>query len=698
MIQGADTGERGGRLTFGGGARSRPVGITAGMAVSLLVYWAFANQFPFPEAISSRFAFPDAINAGEDWLKDNIRRATRAVAGVVTGFIDAIEEGLRFTPWPLVVVAAALLGLRGSGPGLAIFAAASVMFWGMVDLWNPAISTLALMGVSVAISVIFGLPLGIWCSQNDTAEAVVRPILDAMQTMPAFVYLLPAVFFFGIGTTGAAMAIIIYAMPPVVRLTNLGIRQVPAATVEVAESYGSTRMQTLVKVQIPEALPSIVLGINQTIMMALGLAVLAVFIGTGGLGAEVYSALTRLQVGRAFEAGLCIVFMAILADHLTYAMSRPKPVQRTTGPCRTTAPRVKTGIDTVWSTVDAATTRLTAIAAAALRCAIGRVNTELATRTADWLIRSRFLFISVLILLAIWVWDAYVAKLGLYPKALQFTFRQQVDSFVDWLAVEPFFVAFSKGLRAVIYLYLLNPVDSFLVGLPWFYTLAVLFVIAWDTAGGRFAGVVTAMMFLCGLAGIWAETMETMSATITAVFICVVFGLPAGILAAYSRPVDAVLRPILDTMQTMPAFVYLIPVLMLFGGNKVTAIIATVIYAIPPMIRMTVLGLRGLPDQINEVCRACGATELQALARVKLPMAGPSIMLGINQAIVMALAMQVITPLIAGEGLGKLVFTAMTLADTGAGLTSGIAIVLLAIVLDRITRAWSRNQRKALGL
>ena len=185
-------------------------------------------------------------------------------------------------------------------------------------------STLALMVVSVLFSCFFGIILGILCSQNDALEASVRPVLDTMQTMPSFVYLLPAIVFFGIGGPPAAMAIIIYAMPPVVRLTNLGIRQVPETTIEVAESFGSSRLQILFKVQIPQALPSIMLGINQTIMMALGLAVLAVFIGAGGLGEEVYKALKRLKVGWSVEGGLCIVFMAIIFDRLSLAMSHPK--------------------------------------------------------------------------------------------------------------------------------------------------------------------------------------------------------------------------------------------------------------------------------------------------------------------------------------------------------------------------------------
>ena len=192
--------------------------------------------------------------------------------------------------------------------------------------------------------------------------------------------------------------------------------------------------------------------------------------------------------------------------------------------------------------------------------------------------------------------------------------------------------------------------------------------------------------------------METLAATLASVAVCVVVGLPLGILGAYNRTVNQIIRPVLDTMQTMPTFVYLIPVLMLFGGNKVTAIIATVIYALPPMVRMTMLGLQQLPAQVSEVCDAYGSTETQSLIKVKLPMASPSIMLGVNQAIAMALAMQVITPMVAGEGLGKVVFSAMTVADTGVGLVGGVGIVLLAVILDRLTNAATAKQRKALGL
>ena len=223
---------------------------------------------------------------------------------------------MQVRPWPLVVVALGLLGLRFGGLRLALLTVVGVMFWGAVDMWDPAMSTLSLMGVSVVISVVLGIPLGVWCSQNDRVESAIRPVLDAMQTMPAFVYLLPAIFLFGIGNTGAAMAIIIYAMPPVVRLTNLGIRQVPQTSVEVAQSFGSTRLQTMAKVQIPQAMPSIVLGINQTIMLSLAMVVVASLIGAKGLGEDVLEALQYANVGQGILAGFAILFCAMILDRI----------------------------------------------------------------------------------------------------------------------------------------------------------------------------------------------------------------------------------------------------------------------------------------------------------------------------------------------------------------------------------------------
>jgi len=699
------------RLTYGGRDFSLPIFIVAGFAISLIVYWLTADTYAFPKSVTDRFDFAESINNGEAYLQQNVRVATRAAADFVGFYLERLELFLWFEPWPIVVLAFVLPALHYGGLRLALFTLFGVMFWGMMDLWDAAMSTLALMGVSVLFSVVLGVIVGIWCSQSDRVEAFVRPILDTMQTMPSFVYLTPAIFFFGIGGPSATMAIIVYAMPPSVRLTNLGIRQVPSTTLEAARSFGSTNRQLLWKIQVPQAMPSIILGINQTIMMALGLAVLAVFIGAGGLGEEVWKALRRLNVGWSFEAGLAIVFMAIIFDRLSLAMSAPKesgamedkteltfrllPQKFSRNPV---ALPIERAIDAIWRAVAALGSSVAQAVSVPLVRLLALVDAGRAKLLKDWLDRSHFLIVGLLLILAILVWDAWIAKIGFFPKGWQFQIREPIDQAVEALVINPVFIAFTKGVKDSIFIYILRPSENFLIGLPWFYVCGAFFVVVWASAGLRLAAVSVSFLLFTGAAGLWVITMQTLAATVAAVALCVLFGLPLGIIAAYNRTIDGIVRPILDTMQTMPAFVYLIPMLMFFGGNKVTAVMATVIYALPPMVRMTILGLRELPTEINEVSGSFGSSQLQSLIKVKLPMASPSIMLGVNQAVVMALAMQVVTPLIAGEGLGKEVYTAMNLANTGRGLVGGVGIVLLAIMLDRLTQAWTKNQRKALGI
>ncbi|MBI5829711.1 MAG: ABC transporter permease subunit [Chloroflexi bacterium] len=220
------------------------------------------------------------------------------------------------------MAAVGLLGYWLGGWRLVAWAVFGLLFMGLVGLWTESMQTLALMGVSVFISLLVGIPLGILAARNDTFDAMLRPVLDGMQTMPAFVYLIPVLLFFGVARVPSVVATVIYALPPAIRLTNLGIRQVSPQAIEAAQSFGSTPRQMLFKVQLPLALPSVMAGVNQTIMMALGIVVIAALIGAGGLGREVMVSLQRLKVGRAVEAGLAIVFLAILLDRLSDALSK----------------------------------------------------------------------------------------------------------------------------------------------------------------------------------------------------------------------------------------------------------------------------------------------------------------------------------------------------------------------------------------
>ena len=671
------------------------------VGVGLALLLTMGAEQEWPEEVRSRFPFVDWVNQAQKWLEVNLKWFTRAVGGGVVAVLEAIELFLWTVPWLAVLAALTIPALAYGGLRLALVTVVGVMMWGVFGAWDESMSTLALMGVAVTLSVVIGVGLGIWSAQSDRFEAILRPVLDTMQVMPAFVYLLPAIFFFGVGYAAAVMAVIIYALPPMIRLTNLGIRQVPPTMIEAAESFGTTRTQLLFKVQIPQALPSILLGVNQTIMMALALAVLAVFVGAGGLGEVVWKAIVRLRVGASLEGGLCIVGMAIIFDRLSQAMAAPpRSLQLSPGemmfrllpqswerfaPARV----VEKGIDLLWQ----------------VGCLPARGVTWLAERVSgglgDWVERHTYLVMGILVIAALLAIDAYAPRawqIGSYPRSLEFSIRQPIDAGIEWLTVNPTFIAITQGIRTTVFLYFLQPLDQLLTQTPWWYVTAAFTGLAWMVAGRWIALLTFVSLVFCGAAGLWALTMYTVAGTTVSVLVCLILGLPIGIWAAYSRTVDQIIRPILDLMQTIPSFVYLIPALFFFGGNPTTAIIATVVYAIPPIIRTTALGLRQVPVQIGEVATAFGTTPIQSLIKVKLPLALPSILLGVNQTVIMALAMQTVTPLVAGLGLGKEVYDAMSTANTGKGLAAGIGIVLMAVVLDRITQATTATQRRALGL
>jgi len=687
------------------GPWARAGGAAIILILSLIVLYTIGEEQVFPEAATSRFPFADWVNNAEDWLKANLRWLTRAISSGVGWALETVEEFLWTVSWWVVLIGLVVPSLTYGGLRLAIITTLGVMMWGAFDMWYEAMSTLSMMGISVGLSIFFGVLIGVASAQSGRFEAAVRPILDTMQVMPAFVYLLPAIFFFGIGPTAATMAVMIYAMPPMIRLTNLGIRQVPETMVEAARSYGCTPRQMLFKVQIPQALPSIMLGVNQTIMMALALAVLAVFVGGGGLGEQVWKAIVKLKVGWSLEGGLCIVAMAIIFDRLSQAMSsQPEAPKLNRGEMLfrllpqswepySLARWIEQTINVVWVGVATVSTAITR----AVAKAVGVIS-----KPAGEVIGKRPHLVMALTLIAIiMILQEYAPRSwrpGDYPGDWEFSIRKPVDDAIAALTIYPPFYSVTQWMRAITYLYFLKPIDFFLTHLPWWYVSVLFTAIAWYIAGWRL-GLLTALSLLfCGASGLWGLTMYTITGTTVSVLFCLLIGIPFGVWAAYSRLADMILRPILDTMQTIPAFVYLVPALFFFGGNPTTAVIATVIYAIPPVIRATALGLRQVPVEVDEVARSFGTTPLQALAKLKIPLALPSIMLGVNQTVIMALAMQTVTPLVAGLGLGKEVYDAMNIADTGKGLTAGLGIVLMAVVLDRLSLAITANQRAALGL
>ncbi|MBB4285277.1 glycine betaine/L-proline ABC transporter permease ProW [Roseospira goensis] len=259
-----------------------------------------------------------------DWLVTNFRPVFQAIRWPVDGVLSTIEVALLGVPAIIMVVLIGLLAWQAAGWRLGIGAIVSLVFVGLIGAWNETMVTLALVITSVFFCILLGLPTGIWLARSDRAAQVVRPILDAMQTTPAFVYLVPIVMLFGIGNVPGVVVTIIFALPPVIRLTNLGIRQVPGDLIEAARSFGASGRQLLFKVQLPLAMPTIMAGVNQTLMLALSMVVIASMIAVGGLGQMVLRGIGRLDMGLATVGGIGIVLLAIIIDRMTQALGVSK--------------------------------------------------------------------------------------------------------------------------------------------------------------------------------------------------------------------------------------------------------------------------------------------------------------------------------------------------------------------------------------
>lgn len=259
-----------------------------------------------------------------DWMTENLEGFFSAIKNLLAGIIDGIGSVFNFVPVFLFIAIVAVIVWWLVGKEMAIFTGIGLLFINNLGLWDKTILTLSLVVAATLIALIVGLPLGILMAKNKVANKILRPILDFMQTMPAFVYLIPAVYFFDLGAVPGAVATIIFAMPPIVRLTNLGIRQVTADVVEAAKSFGATPSQLLFKVQVPLAIPTIMAGLNQTIMLALSMVVISAMIGADGLGKTVYEGITQMDIGKGFEGGIAVVILAMLLDRITQNLGTSK--------------------------------------------------------------------------------------------------------------------------------------------------------------------------------------------------------------------------------------------------------------------------------------------------------------------------------------------------------------------------------------
>jgi len=661
---------------------------TYGLALLLLLLVAIGwrllapESVPFPE--SWNLGLREPLDAFQSWVIGH--RAThplfvygfRPFSEFVERTLRALEAILLWLPWPFHFILLYAVGYKAGGHRLALLTTAGLLMMGLFGLWQASMETFALMGVAVNVTLLIGIPLGILAARHARFEALLRPVLDAMQTMPAFVYLIPVVLFFGIARTPSVIATVIYALPPAIRLTTLGIRQVPGEAIEAADAFGSTYGQKLRKVQLPLALPSILLGVNQSIMMALGIVVIAALIGARGLGQEVLEGLQRLRVGQALEAGLAIVLMAIIFDRVSYGFSR----NNRQSAFATRHSRVPSGRATRQSS---APTHL-----------FENVQQNVPAVLLNYVYWSAVL----VVLLALVIVDMDSGLLRGFPEGWQLSIRGPVDTTVRWLRDNLYQIGdlpLGAGpFSDFVVINLLNPLRSFFTTiLPWPLVILLFGLLGHHAGGWRLALFAMVGTLGLGLFGMWQESMDTLSQVLVAVIFTVVVGIPLGIWAARNDLVEAILRPILDFLQTIPPFVYLVPVIMLFNVGRVPGIIASVLYALPAIVRLTNLGIRQVPAATIEAADVFGSTARQKLLKVQLPLARSSIMLGVNQTVMLVLAMVIIAGLVGGGALGFEAVTGLARNQLGRGVEAGLAIVFLAMILDRITQGWA--QRREMG-
>ena len=618
------------------------------MAVAaVLAYLAFRGQFTLPHDNDADLF--RSLNELRETVEDN-RNSIPLITPVrvaVGGLVDLFIAFFRGLTWPGLVAVAGAIGLVIGGWRLALLGVTGVLSFGVLGLWESSVDTLALTLAAVVLSLAIGLPLGILAGRNDTFMRLVSPVLDVMQIMPTFAYLAPLALFFLIGPATAAIATMIYAIPPAIRITALGIRGVSPTTVEAATALGSTRAQVLGKVQLPMALRTIILGINQTMMMALSMVVITVLVDAPGLGKDIIRALQQVDVGTAFDAGLAIVIIAVVLDRFTTkAGERVDPrVQATRRSRRRGRPAVVPA----------------AIGIAAAGILIGR----------------------------------FLLAEPDFPEEVAFSFSGFVNEIVGWLRSNA--TGLTSGLRDAATYGVINPIQGLLTSAPWWLVAAVTVTIALLVSGPGPA--VVAGVCLAAIIGLqlWEHSMETLTSVLVATALTLVVGLLLGIASARSNAFSAGLRPLLDMAQTMPAFVYLIPAVALFGPTRFTGIVAALIYAVPPVIRLVEAGIRLVPETVVEAAESAGSTPRQLLLKVQLPMARPALLVAANQGIVLVLAMVVVGGLVGAGGLGYDVVAGFARRDFfGEGLAAGVAIVLLGIMLDRITQGAGRRQRQTL--
>ncbi len=557
-------------------------------------------------------------------------------------------------PWTVVTAGAVILGYALKGRGLALLAFLALTYISTFGQWEPAMETLSFVLVAAPVSVLLGILLGIFAFKSKAVEATLMPLLNIAQTMPHFSYLVPVTVFFGVGDHAGAIATIIFATPPMIRLTLLGLKKVPLEVVEAGMMSGSNNRQILLNVLVPTARRDMLIGVNQVIMQCLAMAVIASFIGAKGLGFNLLLALNGLRIGLALELGICIVLIAVVLDKLSLAWANKQTDYF--------------------------------------------ADLSFVERNKFALL---FLIVSVVfIVLAFlggFIFKGGINYLYLIPHNKGVTTENFWQGGVDWM-VENWYSGL-QGFNRGLIVNVLQPMKNGYLSMPVSATFLLVMGVGYIVGGIRSALIVGGFLLFIALTEWWDRALITMYMASFGVIVSVSVGLIVGSVCAQYKFASSFMLLVCDTFQTFPSFIYLIPVIMLFGVTDTSVLMAVVIYATIPATRYTIEGIRNVPPNLREAGMMSGSTGIQLWTKIDLPLALPHIMLGVNQTVIFALFMVIIGAMIGTDDLGQ--FILKSLSDKqgiGNGLMLGLCVAFIGLAVDHLINKWAEERKAALGI
>lgn len=551
-------------------------------------------------------------------------------------------------PWTAIAGVAAVVGYYLGGWRLAVLGGGTFIWTALIGQWKIAMETMSVLVVAAPLAFVIGLSLGIAAWKYAWVDKTIKPVLSVLQTLPFFTYLLPAVIFFKVGPTAGAVATTIYAIPPMILMTTLGLQKVSPEVVEAGKMSGCSKFQMLRHVYIPSARTEILVGVNQVIMLCLAMVVLTAFIGMPGLGAKLLAMMGSFKLGRSFEIGVTIVLLAVTLDRMSKAWVVKQP--------------------------------------------------EHFEKGTSWVNRHKTLVLAIAVFIGFTLLSFVLPIAGTIGRGQDFSQGKELDNLIKGFLAIDIVQSITYGIRYFLNVWILNPFRDFMLSIP---TPAMIMVVAAFAVwlGGKREGVIVVIFFgLVALSGWWDRSIITLYSVLAAVSIAMLLGIPIGVLAARSDKWSQRVLLACDTAQTFPSFIYLIPAIMLFGITATAVVGSILIFAMVPLIRYTIEGLRTVPPEMTEAADMAGATRMQKLVNVQLPLALPTMAVGFNQAIMFAFFMVIIAAFIGTQDLGQELQRTLAGTDLGKNFVLGICVSLMALTFDLVIMKWAADKKRALGL